>query len=210
MSELPADGLEAPLYIAGTRTFSAEVADFARDAGVEPAGLLEPFDRERAGTSIHGLLVGWLEETEPPPGATVLIGTGEPDRRELAERLAAGGWRPASFVHPTAHLAPSAEVGAGSIVGPGVVVGAMSRIGEQVVIGRGSLVGHHTEIEGFATLGPGANVAGNVRIGAGAFLGMAAVIRDHVEVGEGATVAMGAVVVGDVPAGTQVRGLPAR
>ena len=197
------------LYIAGTRTFSAEVADFARDAGIEPAGLLEPVDRDRAGTEIHGLAVGWLEDTPPPPGASAVIGTGDPDRREVADRLRAAGWEPATLIHPTAHLAPSAEVGAGSIVAPGAVVGAMTRIGANVVVGRGALIGHHTEIEDFATLGPGCNVAGNARIGSGAFLGMSASVRDHTDVGDGATVAMGAVVVGDVGPGARVRGVPA-
>jgi sugar O-acyltransferase (sialic acid O-acetyltransferase NeuD family) len=197
------------LYIAGTRTFSAEVADYARDAGIEPAGLLEPFDRDRVGTDILGLPVTWLEDTEAPAGATVVIGTGQSNRREVAERLQAAGWPRGTLIHPTAHLAPSAEVGAGSIVAPRAVVGAMTRIGENVVLGRGSLVGHHTEIEDLATIGPGSNVAGNTTIGAAAFLGMSAVVRDHVRVGEGATVAMGSVVVGDVPAGARVRGLPA-
>jgi UDP-perosamine 4-acetyltransferase len=199
----------APLYIAGTRTFSAEVADFARDAGIEPAGLLEPFDRDRVGTEIHGLAVSWLDETTPPPGTTAVIGTGQPDRREIAKRLAAAGWELATLVHPAANLAPSAAVGAGSIVAPAAVIGAETRIGENAVVGRGSLIGHHTVVEDFATLGPGSNVAGNTRIGAGAFLGMSSAVRDHVEVGEGATVAMGAVVVADVAAGTRVRGLPA-
>lgn len=196
------------LYIVGTRTFSAEVIDYARDAGIEPAGLLEPFDRDRVGTEIHGLPVTWLEDAAPQ-SATAVIGTGQPDRREVAERLAAAGFEPAGLVHPAAHLAPSAEIGAGSIVAPGSIVGAMTTIGDNVVVGRGSLIGHHTAIEDLATLGPGCNVAGNVRIRPGAFLGMAAVIRDHTEVGEGATVAMGAVVVGDVAPGAQVRGLPA-
>jgi serine acetyltransferase len=35
-------------------------------------------------------------------------------------------------------------------------------------------------------------------------------VRDHLEVGADAVVAMGAVVVRDVPAGIEVRGVPAR
>ena len=39
---------------------------------------------------------------------------------------------------------------------------------------------------------------------------MGALVRDHTTIGSGAVVAMGAVVVEDVPAATEVRGLPAR
>ncbi len=194
------------LFVAGTRSFSAEVAGFAEDAGFEVAGLLEPYDRGRVGTRIHGYPVTWLEET--PPGAA-LLGSGEAKRRPLVERLQAGGWELPTFVHPRAHVASTAGLGAGASIGPGAVVGAASQIGECVVVGRGGLVGHHTHVGPFSTLGPGANIAGNVNLGQDVFVGMGTAIRDHVSVGDGAVVAMGAVVVADVPPGVEVRGLPA-
>jgi UDP-perosamine 4-acetyltransferase len=201
---------DAQVHVAGTRTFSTEVADFARDAGLRVVGLLEPADRERVGQTIHELPVAWLDDPAPGPGAVALLGTGDRERRDLVERLRAAGWRTATLVHPRAHVAPSASVGTGTVIAPGVVVGARARIGEHVVVGRGALIGHHTAIADFATLGPGANVAGNVELGADAFVGMGALVRDHAEIGSGATIAMGAVVVGDVAAGVEVRGVPAR
>jgi sugar O-acyltransferase (sialic acid O-acetyltransferase NeuD family) len=198
------------VHVAGTRSFAAEVVDFARDAGLRVAGLLEPVDRARVGQAIHDLPVAWLDDGPGTAGAVVLLGTGDAARRPLVERLRAAGWEPGLLVHPAAHVASSAAVGAGSIVGPGVVIGALARIGEHVVVGRGALVGHHTTIGDFATLGPGANVAGNVRVEEDAHVAMAAVVRDHTTVGAAAVVAMGAVVVGDVAPGTEVRGVPAR
>jgi sugar O-acyltransferase (sialic acid O-acetyltransferase NeuD family) len=202
--------MSGPLFIVGTRSFAAEVIDFARAAGFEPAGLLEAKDRSRPGTTIHGLPVRWLEEAEPAPGQLALIGTGDTDRSGVMERLHARGWGLARLVHPAAHVSETAEVEEGAIVGPGVVIGAMSRIGRGVVAGRGALVGHHTTIEQLATLNPGANVAGNTVVARGAVIGMGASVRDHVRVGTGAVVAMGAVVVGDVEDGADVRGVPAR
>jgi acetyltransferase EpsM len=201
---------EARVHVAGTRTFSAEVADFARDAGWRVVGLLEPAERERVGQTIHDLPVTWLDDPAPATGAVALLGTGEPARRELVERLRAAGWQTGTLIHPRAHVAPSASVGAGTVIAPGAVVGACARIGEHVVVGRGALIGHHTAIADFATLGPGSNVAGNVELGADAFVGMGALVRDHAKIGGGATIAMGAVVVGDVAADTEVRGVPAR
>jgi sugar O-acyltransferase (sialic acid O-acetyltransferase NeuD family) len=197
------------LYVVGTRTFAAEVVGYAEDAGFRVAGLLEPYDRERIGQTIHDLPVSWLEETDSD-GSPAIVGTGEPARREIAGRLAAAGWEPATLVHPRAHVAASSTVGAGALVAPGVVVGACSAIGDFAVLGRGTLVGHHTHIGAYATLGPGSNVAGNVSIGADAFIGMGAVVRDHLAVGDAAIVAMGAVVLADVAEGVEVRGFPAR
>jgi sugar O-acyltransferase (sialic acid O-acetyltransferase NeuD family) len=195
-----------PLFVAGTRTFSAEVACFAEEAGFEVAGLLEPYDRARVDTQIHGYPVSWLEDT--PPGAA-LLGTGETDRRPLVERLRASGWELSALVHPRAHVAATARLGAGAIIAPGAVIGAAVEMGEGVVVGRGALIGHHTEIAGFSTLGPGANIAGNVRLEEDVFVAMGSMVRDHVTVGAGAVVAMGAVVIGDVPSGVEVRGVPA-
>jgi sugar O-acyltransferase (sialic acid O-acetyltransferase NeuD family) len=196
------------LYIAGTRTFAGEVSDFARDANLSVAGLLEPTDPANMGKRIHGLPVRALEDA--PAHSAAIVGTGDTARREIVARLKEAGWRIATFVHPRAHLAPTTKIGEGVLIGPGVVVGAYSTIGDNVVVGRGVLIGHHTEVGSFATLGPGANVAGNVRVEHDAFLGMGAVVRDHVTVGASSVVAMGAVVVGDVPERASVRGVPAR
>lgn len=194
------------LYVAGTRSFAAEVADFAEAAGHRVVGLLEPYAREQIGTTIHGFPVTWLEETA---AAEVVIGTGERSRREVVSRLESAGWTFVAIVHPRAHVSPRSDVGVGAVVAPGVVVGAHSSIGTHALLGRGVLVGHHTRIGAFVTLNPGANVAGNVGVGEDAFIGMAAVVRDHLAVGAGAVVAMGAVVLADVPDGAEVRGFPA-
>jgi acetyltransferase EpsM len=198
------------VYVAGTRTFSAEVIDFATEAGLEVIGLLEPFDRDRVSTTIHERPVSWLEDGPAKEGAAALLGTGESERRTTVKRLLEAGWEIAALVHPSAQVAPSATIGTGALIGPSVVVGARSAIGDYAVLSRGALVGHHTEVGEFATLGPGANLAGNVKLGAGVFVGMGGLVRDHLEIGEDAVIAMGATVVASVGAGVEVRGVPAR
>jgi sugar O-acyltransferase (sialic acid O-acetyltransferase NeuD family) len=198
------------VWVAGTRSFALEVADFARDAGLYPAGLLDPGDRHDEGATAGGLPVGELDAGPADGSDRAMVGTGDDDRRGVVSRLEQAGWSLRGVVHPAAHVAPSAQVAPTALVGPGVVIGAEARVGEHCVLGRGALVGHHTVLEAFCTLGPGANVAGNARLGEGAVVGMAAAVRDHIEIGPWARVAMGAVVVSPVAAGTEVRGVPAR
>jgi acetyltransferase EpsM len=200
---------KAELFVAGTRTFAAEVAGYAEEIGFSVTGLLEPYERSRTGGTIHGYPVSWLDETQPQ-GRAAVVGTGETDRRPIVERLTEAGWSTATLVHPAAHVAASSTVGSGAIVAPGVVIGAYSQIGDYAVVGRGTLVGHHTRIGPFVTLGPGVNVAGNVDIESDVFVGMAAAVRDHVTIGRAAIVGMGALVLADVAPGIQVRGAPAR
>jgi acetyltransferase EpsM len=197
------------VHVAGTRTFAAEVIDWAQAAGLHVRGLLEPSDRIRVGQMIHEFPVTWLEAGPGAGDDAVLVGTGESARRKIVAQLRRAGWRPARLIHPLAQVSARSVVDEGVIVGPGAIIGACSTLGPNVMVNRGTLVGHHTEVREFATLGPGVNVAGNVRIDADAFLGMAAVVRDHVSVGACSVVAAGAVVVRDVPAGAHVRGVPA-
>lgn len=201
--------MPAEVYLAGTRTFAAEVIDVARDSGFSVCGLLEPSERSLVGTRIHDQDVAWLDDGPQASCDQVAVATGDADRGQVVQRLEQAGWRPVSLVHPTAHVAPTATLGRGVLVGAGAVVGAQSAIGDHVVLNRGALVGHHTRVGRLATLGPGANVAGNVRLGAGAFVGMGAMVRDHLTVGDRAVVAMGSVVLRDVPAEARVQGVPA-
>jgi acetyltransferase EpsM len=196
------------VYIAGTGSFSAEIASWASASGAAVAGLIELEDPARVGSSIYGLEVVALELPPEPGPARAVLGTGG-DRGMRSDLLASVGWTAAGIVHPSAQIAPSARVAATATVGPVAVVGAETAIGEQAILSRGVLVGHHVRIGNFATLNPGVNVGGNSVIGDGAFLGMGCVVANGVEVGEAATVAAGAVALGEVPARSRVQGVPA-
>ena len=195
-----------PVHIAGTGSFAAEIASWARDGGLEVEALIELEDLERIGSVIHGLPVVRLDS--PPTGGRAILGRGG-DRRGHWAPLAAAGWSPAGVIHPTAHLAATAEVAPSATVGTLAVIGAECAIGEQAIVSRGALVGHHVQVGDFASLNPGVNIGGDARIGAGAYLGMGCVVVNRTVVGAGATVAAGAVAVRDVAAEVRVQGIPA-
>ena len=194
------------LYIAGTGSFAAEIADWAEASGAEIDGLIELEQAERIGSEIHGIEVVALEA--PRMGSCAVLGVGG-DRRLGWQRLADAGWLAEGIVHPTAHVAGSARVAPSATVGPHCVIGAEAEIGAHVILSRGVLLGHHARVGDFATLNPGANVGGNSETGAGAFLGMGCVVVNGLTIGSGATVAAGSVAIGDVAPGVRVQGTPA-
>ena len=202
------DRLVSQLHIAGTGSFAAEIAEFAREAGHEVVALVELLDEERVGGRIHGFPVVALG---PPPetGGRVVIARGV-DRGEVARRLIELGWKAAAVVHPAAHVAASARIGNGAIVGPGAVVGAHGSIGEHALISRGALIGHHTRIGAAVAINPGANIAGNCVVEDGAFIGMSAAVVQGVTVGAGAVVGAAALVLRDVADNERVQGIPAK
>jgi sugar O-acyltransferase (sialic acid O-acetyltransferase NeuD family) len=195
------------IFIAGTGSFAAEVADWAHSAGCRVIGLVELFDDSNIGTTRHGFEVSGLQLEAT--GARIVLGFGG-SRRVGWERLAAAGWSPCGIIHPKAALAADARLEEGATIGPLAVVGSTSAIGANALISRGALVGHHVEIGAFSVLNPGTNIGGNTTIGEDVFVGMGATVVNGRSIGARAVIAAGAVVLHDVDPDTRVQGVPAR
>lgn len=114
-----------------------------------------------------------------------------------------------ALIDPTAIVASSVTVGAGSFVNAGSIFGAHASLAEHVVVNRGAAIGHHVDIAAFASIGPGVVVGGQATIGRGAMIGAGAVVLPQVRIGAHAVVGAGSVVVSDVPARSKVFGNPA-
>jgi acetyltransferase EpsM len=200
------------LLILGTRTFAEEVADLATAIpGVELAGFVENMDRERCRQPLLGLPVHWIDEIASMVDShRAVCALSTTFRSRFVEQAAGMRLAFATLKHPTAIVSPRTEVGEGSILNAACVVGAHSTLGSHVIVNRGALIGHHTTIEAFSSIQPGANVAGACSIGEAVYIGMGAIVLDHIAIGEHAVVGAGAVVTRDVPAHTQVVGIPAR
>ena len=202
---------ERKLLICGTRSFAEEVADLAADAGWEVAAFVENLEPEKAGGTLLGRPVVWVDEL-PELAAThaaicALVTT---KRHRFTGQVEAHGVPFATVVHPTARISTRSTLGEGTLASAGTIVAAHTAVGRHTILNRGVLVGHHTVVGDHVSLLPGANVAGNVRIGDAAFVGMGALVLDNVEVGARAVVAAGSVVTRDVPEGFKVMGIPAR
>jgi hypothetical protein len=135
-----------------------------------------------------------------------------PGRRRFAVEDAErrGFSRSFTLVDPTAIVARSTTVGAGSFVNSGAVIGGAGRIGRFVLINRSASIGHHAEIGDYASIGPGAVLAGQVKLGRGAVIGVGAHIAPEITIGDNAVVSAGSVVTCHVPANALVGGQPAR
>lgn len=143
--------------------------------------------------------------------AHYVIGIGDPRvRAKVAAAVDRHGLPAARLVHP------SATVGLGNLFGEGVVLFAGARVTTNVTLGRhvhlnqNATVGHDSVLGDFVQVNPLAAVSGDCRIGDRALVGTTAAVLQGLEVGAGATVGAGACVVHNVPAGTVVKGVPAR
>jgi sugar O-acyltransferase (sialic acid O-acetyltransferase NeuD family) len=200
------------LVILGTRVFAEEVADLVRDCEeFELTAFGENWDRKRAGGSLHGHPIIWVEDLRPFAETHLAVcAIGTTQRSLFVDQARDLGFAFACVEHPNARISPTAVVGRGTIISAGVVIAAHATIGSHVIINRGALIGHHTKIGDFVTVCPGANIAGSVRIGERAYIGIGAIITDNITIGAGTFVGAGSVVTVNVEDQTQVFGNPAK
>lgn len=128
----------------------------------------------------------------------------------IFRELIAAGRRVPSFVHPTAYVSRSAQIGPGTFVYPLANIDKECVLGAGVIVNNSAIVSHNASIGDCCYLSPGVVLSGFVTVGAGTFLGAGAIVRDTAKVGENVTIGMGSVVTGDLSSNTSAIGNPLR
>ena len=131
-------------------------------------------------------------------------------RAKLARRAEELGWEPATLVHPTAILARTAEIGAGSYVGPASVISVNAKIGAHVIIDMHVSIGHDAVLKDFCSIFPGARINGGCRLGEYTLIGSNATLLPGTLVSDRAVVGASSLAHGSVEPDTTVFGVPAR
>ncbi|MCC6263953.1 MAG: NeuD/PglB/VioB family sugar acetyltransferase [Bryobacterales bacterium] len=201
----------AELIVYGCGTQGRAIIEFLAESGQYPGMRLADDNRLLWGEEIFLLAVNPpLDVFGAGPRSFVCAIGGNDARRKISMELTAAGHTAKAVRHPSAMVAPSACVGAGSILMARVLMNTESRVGAGCLINTGCVVEHHCEVGDFAHLGPGVLLGGGVKVGEGAFVGLGAMVLPGLSVGSGAVVGAGAVVIRDVPPGATVAGNPAR
>ncbi|MCC6661816.1 MAG: NeuD/PglB/VioB family sugar acetyltransferase [Phycisphaerales bacterium] len=200
----------ADLVLIGGGGHALVVADAALAAGHTIAGFLDDDPRAPLATGHPSASrLGGLADVAAIAGRRWIMALGAiPLRDRALGRLPRDG--ATSVVHPSAVVAASAPLGAGTFVAPGAVVHTRARVEPHAIINTGAIVEHECRIGHNAHVAPGAVLGGRSRVGAGTLVGLGARVLPNLSIGVGCTVGAGAVVVRDVPDGVTVAGVPAR
>ena len=105
-------------------------------------------------------------------------------RLSLFFHLKLKGFRLESFVHPSAVVDPSVEIGQNSYVGESAVIQPGVRIDYNSVIGARSVVGYGCRVGSSVWVGNGCIFGPGCAIGAHVVVGPGAVVADRVNVGK--------------------------
>lgn len=109
------------------------------------------------------------------------------------------GYKMFSFTHPTAFVAPSAEIGENVIIFPHAVIEPRAKIGNGVFVRSSAYISHETEVGAFSYLAPRCAFSGKIKTGEHCFFGTNSTVRDSVQIGNDVIVGAGAVVLKNLP-----------
>ncbi|WP_425844476.1 acetyltransferase [Agrococcus sp. TSP3-2-1] len=164
---------------------------------------------EARGVPWLGALDTFLGSSAEPVWFTVAVGS-PTARRRLHARLEGAGHRPATLVHPAAHVGSQVSLAPGTIVCGGAQISTNVTIGVGGHVNPNATVGHDSTLDDWVSINPAAVVSGDVTIGATSLVGAGAVILQGLSIGEGALVGAAACVTRSVESGRMVKGIPAR
>ncbi len=116
----------------------------------------------------------------------------------------------ATFVHHSAYVARSADVGCGSILLANVVVNSNAKIGDYVTVQSNTLIGHDTTVGNYNCFAAHSAIGSNNRIGNGNFFGLNVSMNNHIEVGDYNFVGMASNLVKGLGNNEKVYGNPAK
>ena len=188
---------------------------FRLQAEYEIAGYLDNLDPERKGEHFGGATVLGGEEIlgdllKSGVRNMIFAFANGPTKLKLAEAVKARGFTLVSAIHPSACIARTATIGAGTVVRSQVAVGPQTRIGENCILGYGVSVSHDCTVGDGVHISSGANIAGGTRIGRNAWIAVGVNIIDNKTIGENTTVGAGSLVVNDLPDNVIAYGSPAK
>ena len=201
------------LIIIGSGGHGRVCAEIALRCGYAVTGFCDP--ALAVGEAVNGLpviatddgalLADWSND------AQLFVALGSNARRvELGELAQQQAIALATLIDPSAIVAATAEVGAGTVLMANVVINANASVGAHCVLNTACTIDHDGDLADGVQIGPGAHAAGDVIFGEKALVGVGASLIPGVRVGREAIVGAGAVVTNDVPDGVTVAGVPAR
>lgn len=132
------------------------------------------------------------------------------ERIALRESLNIPMERYLSFIHPTAYLAKSAQIGLANIILANCVINCNVLLGDFNTINTNSLIGHDTIIGSNNFIAAHTCIGSGLKIGSGNFTGLNCSIKNYVEMGDYNLIGMASNVVKNITDNNILIGNPAK
>lgn len=141
---------------------------------------------------------------------TILRIDGQSERINMFENLGIPNSQLATFIHPTAYIAPNVKLGAGCVIMPLVAISSNTIFGKGCIVTVSATVGHDNVIGDYCHIAAQACVGACLKIGNGVHIGLNSTIRENLIIGDYSTLGMGAVLTKNIGNKEIWAGVPAR
>jgi len=159
-------------------------------------------------------VIGGREVLEGSPEAYILAVPGNPGnylrRKEIIENLNVERSRYARIIHPSAMIAPDAEIGYNTIIMANVVISCGVTIGNHCIILPNTVISHDSVVSDCCCIGSNVAISGYVVIAPNCYIGSGTNIREKTHIREGTLVGLGSNVISNIEGGMLALGNPAR
>ena len=177
----------------------------------KPLGYIDDNPEALLGLKSDYPLLGSITDWQPQKDELYVCGIAAPQvKRRIISNLKSKGAVFTAVIHPTAIMAPTADIGEGVVLCPYSAVNDNAIIGDFVLVNMHSSVTHDAKVGAYSTLSYYCGINGKVTLGEEVFLGSHALIVPGVTVGDRAFLCAGSVVLGDIAPGIKVIGNPAK
>ncbi len=116
----------------------------------------------------------------------------------------------ATFIHPTAYIAPKVLINAGAVIMPNASISTGVKIGCCSLVMPGATVGHNSVVGDFCHLAAQSCISSFVNISEGVHVGLNATVRENVSIGKYSALGMGSVLLKNIPDNEIWAGNPAK
>lgn len=132
------------------------------------------------------------------------------ERVDMINNLRIPESRWATFIHPTAYIAPNTKLGPGCVIMPLVAISSNTKFGKCCLVMVGATIGHDNEIGDYCHIAAQACVGACLRIGIGVHVGLNSTIRENLTLEDFSTLGMGAVLTKNIGKKEIWAGVPAK
>lgn len=131
-------------------------------------------------------------------------------RWKLAQQWTKQGLKALTAIHPSAIIADSVQIGAGTVVMAGVCINVDAIIGDQVIINTRASIDHDCRIASAVHIAPAVALCGGVSVGERTLIGVGASVIPCIEIGRDVVIGAGAAVICSILNEQTAVGVPAR
>ena len=191
-------GKDMNTIMIGNSEYSILLSEYLEDEGVhvDAYAVEEDFKRESpVGSSIQVISLREMFERYEPESTRLFMGIGYKMRGEIRKKLfeicSKNGFHFSNYIHPSAKIDRSIQLGEGNIIFENVVIQKHVKVGNCNLFFSNAVVMHDDTIGNYNTCCACSVMNGFVKMEDNVFLGSNATIRDHVKIETGTIIGAG-------------------